>query len=374
MIVNRISDLHGFLRLQAEWTELIQHTSDVSANLTWEWVNIWLKYFEHEGELYILTARDETTGKLLGIAPLFKTKEKPKYHLPYWQIGFIGASHHHELLNFIIRDGHKNTVLNEFMRALKEGQSAWDVLQFSGVKDKKLYRRLKATHTHWSQNSRQKIISPNISLPANYEDWLMHTISKNHRKKLRKYRRQLDGAFPGAWSIHRVADEEELAEIFKVLVQYHQAQWEAAGMPGAFHYGEWSEYFFNVMKELLQMGLLRLFYLQIQEKPASILFSYKFGSHACDYISGIDYSVTDIPIGHVLTHHSIQTAIEEGLTDYCFMWGDQEYKYSFGAQQRTLHTFELIQSPRVRLQKALVQKLRQTKHLLAKQHTATKPM
>jgi CelD/BcsL family acetyltransferase involved in cellulose biosynthesis len=323
--------------------------------------------------LWILLARDEQTQKLVGIAPLFKTKVKDKLYLSYRQIGFIGSTHHHEYLNFIVQKGLEQEVIPKFIEFLQSQKHAWDTLQFSGIRGKHIHQTLLSTNLPWKKNNRANMNSPYIPLPADYDTWLMHTISKNHRKKLRRYERDLNQEFPGQWEIHRVTSEEELTEIFKVLVKLHQDQWENEGKPGAFNYGEWANYFYEVMQELLRMNCLRLFYLKIKGKPVTVLFSYKFGSFAWDYIAGIDYKFTDIPIGHVMTHHSIKTAIEEGLTEYCFMWGNQDYKFSFGAEKRTLHTYEYIQTPRVRMQKILIRFLRQIKRLI-KKHPAIEPL
>ena len=77
----RVKDLGSFQKLKEEWGNLVNNSAHINANLTWEWVNIWLKYFHHEGKLWILLARDDQTQKLIGIAPLYKSNEKDKLNL-----------------------------------------------------------------------------------------------------------------------------------------------------------------------------------------------------------------------------------------------------------------------------------------------------
>ncbi|MEJ2759482.1 MAG: hypothetical protein P8046_13460, partial [Anaerolineales bacterium] len=129
-----IQDLNLFQDLKEEWSELTKVSDHINANLTWEWVNVWLKYFRNEGQLWILLARDEQTQKLVGIAPLFKTKVKDKLYLSYRQIGFIGSTHHHEYLNFIVQKGLEQEVIPKFIEFLQSQKHAWDTLQFSGIK------------------------------------------------------------------------------------------------------------------------------------------------------------------------------------------------------------------------------------------------
>lgn len=368
--ITLVQDFDSFFSLKQEWTALIEESEYVGATLTWEWVQVWLKYFQKEGELWILLAREDQTQKLIGIAPLFKTKEKNKLNLHYRQLGFIAATHNHEYLNFIVQRGQENLVIPKFIEFLLTKRNAWDTLQFSNIWGNTTIGALLNTSLDWTENNRRDIVSPYLTLPQDYESWQMHTISKNHRKKLRKYERDLNNAFPGQWDIQRVTTPDKLAEIFPILVKYHQTQWEALGQPGAFHYGEWADYYLELMQALLKANRLRLFYLNINGEPVAVLFAYDFGTYVCDYIGGMDHSSTDIPIGHVLTHHSIRMAIEEDFSEYDFMWGEQEYKFSFGAERRTLHTYEYIKTPLVRLEKQLIRYLRMVKRRIKHQPNA----
>ncbi len=138
-------------------------------------------------------------------------------------------------------------------------------------------------------------------------------------------------------------------------------QWEGRGAGGAFLYGGWVGYYHDLMMALFEKGWLRLYCLCIKGQPAAILFSYHYQGRVYNQISGINPNATEIPLGHVMTRFSLEIAISESVTDYMFMWGVEPYKFSFGAINRTLYAFELISSPRVRMQKGLVEFLRRIK-------------
>ena len=52
--ITLVQDFDSFFSLKQEWTALIEESEYVGATLTWEWVQVWLKYFQKEGELWIL--------------------------------------------------------------------------------------------------------------------------------------------------------------------------------------------------------------------------------------------------------------------------------------------------------------------------------
>ena len=155
---------------------------------------------------------------------------------------------------------------------------------------------------------------------------MMHSISKNQRKKLRRHRRRLDQDYPGNWFVKMVSEPQELDEVFPHLVELHQSQWEAVGKPGAFYRGQYSQYYLDLMRSFLNNGWLKMFYLVIEEELKAV-----------------------------------EHAIQQGNREYMFLWGDEDYKYSFGAEERVLRTYELASSAWLKSQFRFVDGLKQIK-------------
>ncbi|MEJ2759481.1 MAG: GNAT family N-acetyltransferase [Anaerolineales bacterium] len=342
-----------FQRLETEWTSLLENSHAFGAALTWPWINIWLKHFSNEGELWLLQARDETSNRLLGIAPLFKIRVSPKYGTSYRQIEFVGASHHQENLDFIIQPGYEEQIIPKFLDMLYQHKNAWDVILISSLDNPKTAKALSSSGFKWERNERWEMISPYMDLPANPEEW-MQSLSKNRRWKLRRYHRALDETYGENWEIRSITTKEELDKVFDVLVKHHQANWETKGKAGAFKYGNWTDYYRELMYTLFDQGWLRLNCLCLNGRSEVSLFSYHYASRAYNLISGYNKDITDIPIGHVMTHFSIELAIREGLHKYHFMWGEESYKYSFGGVDRTLQAFEHVRNPFIKFQKDMI--------------------
>lgn len=344
--------------LRDEWIDLQNRSSATSIQLTWQWIDIWHKHNEDVGELWIMTARED--GYLIGIAPLIKIKVQPSRGFAWQELEFIGASDDHEHLDFIIQTGCEEQVIPSFIDELRKHRTRWDVITLFGIADTNAPDILKQSGDDWVEMPINNTVAPYTSLPDTMDEWMM-SISSNHRQKLRRYHRKLDDQFPDQWSITQVVQPDELEYSLEHLVRLHQAFWEPKGKLGYFHRGELTGYYRELMHSMLENGWLRLYRLDIDDKPCAVDFCWHYRGRACYAIGGVDREVTSIPLGYILMQHTIGQAIREGLGEYSFMIGKQSWKYSFGGVNRVHQVFQLIESPRVRLQLKTVDLLRGVK-------------
>lgn len=351
-------EIESLAALRDEWVDLQSRSSATGMSLTWQWIYTWYKHFDHFGELWIITAHKD--NRLIGIAPFMKVKVQPNWGFAWQQIEFIGASYDHEQLDFIIEPDYEEQVIPMFIDKLHEHNARWDVINLTGLCKTETPDILQKSNRDWIATPRKNMISPHLTLPDTMDKW-MQSISRNHRQKLRRYRKKLDEQFPDRWSISQVTQPDELDDIFDHLVRLHQAHWETQGEPGIFSEKEEIDYFRELMHCLLENDWLRLYYLNIDNKPCAIYFCYQHRERKYYAIAGVSRDFTDIPLGYIVMHHSIDQAITEGLLEYSFMLGEQPYKYSFGAVNQVQQAFQLIDSPRVRLQIKTVDGLRVVK-------------
>lgn len=350
-------EIEALEALQDEWIDLQNRSSANGATLAWQWIYTWYKHFSHRGELWLLTAFED--GQLIGIAPLMNAKEQPDRFFAWRQIQFIGAFEILEHLDFIIESGYEKQVIPLFIDKLYEHRSRWDVIRLTGLYDTNTSDILQQSGRDWVENARKNRTAPYMALPDTMDEWML-AISRNHRQKMRRYYRKMDEQFPDRWSITQVTQPDELDYTLDHLVRLHQAQWESVS-GGNFHYGEWTEYFRELMHSLLENGWLRLYRLDIDDKTYAVDFCWHYGGRAYYAIGGLDRDVTEIPLGYILMQHTIEQAISEGLDEYTFMWGEFAWKFSFGGVNRVHHVFELVSSPRVQAQLKTVDLLRGVK-------------
>jgi CelD/BcsL family acetyltransferase involved in cellulose biosynthesis len=111
----------------------------------------------------------------------------------------------------------------------------------------------------------------------------------------------------------------------------------------------------------LEQGWLRLFRLVIAGKTAAILYAYQYRGRVYHFATGIDSSMSHLEPGHLMNEMAIAHSINEDNDEYDFLWGEEHYKYSWGATDRLDHVRELINSPRVKVQRRAVSTLRKIK-------------
>lgn len=351
-------DIETLAALQDEWMDLQTRSSATGATITWYWIYTWYKHTGNLGELWLMTAREDS--RLIGIAPFMKVEEKPEWGFAWQVIQFIGAFTIHEHLDFIIEAGYEEQVISLFIDKLYKHRTRWDVIRVTGLCDTSTIDILQQSDRDWVENHEESRIAPYMTLPDTIDEW-MQSISRNHRQKLRRYVRKLDKEFPERWSITEVTQPDELDETFEHFVHLHQTYWEEQGYPGNFNYGAWTEPYHELMHQLLEKSCLRLYRLDIDDEPCAVDFFFQYRERAYFAFGGLKRGVTDVPLGYILLKHHIEQTITEGLREYSFMWGEQSYKYSFGGINRTHRVLELIGSHRVRSQIKIVNVLRRTK-------------
>ncbi|MBN2470907.1 MAG: GNAT family N-acetyltransferase, partial [Anaerolineae bacterium] len=208
---------------------------------------------------------------------------------------------------------------------------------------------------------------PRIVSEGNWDDFFM-ALSRGKRKEQRRYLRQLDDTFPGEWAWRVVESPEEVEATLAALIAFHQAKWEALDHAGGFADPAIEAFHHVVARRFLRRGWLRLLRLEIRGELVAALYTLRYGDRVYDFASGFDYAVAEHSPGQVLTHFSIQDALESGVRVYDFLRGAEQYKFRWGAEEALDVTLRQVCSPQARLALGLYRRLRavwgQIKHVL----------
>jgi CelD/BcsL family acetyltransferase involved in cellulose biosynthesis len=88
-------------------------------------------------------------------------------------------------------------------------------------------------------------------------------------------------------------------------------------------------------------GLIRLFMLRVNAKPAAAVLCFDAGSHLYLYNSGYDPEYSGLSVGIVSKALCLQWAIENGKKGLDFLRGDEPYKYDLGAKDQDIYRLTL---------------------------------
>ena len=182
------------------------------------------------------------------------------------------------------------------------------------------------------------LVSPQIELPGDFETYLRDFLSKSMREKVRRsFRRNLES--------NELRITETTPETFErdieILLRFWTTKWAAKrGNSTAIRV---AENYRKTLRAALDMNILFMPVLWREDQPLAalghIIDTHQRRSHFI--VSGRDAESDIASLGKLLHAYSIRWAIHSGLDVYDFCHGDERYKYSYGAKNKTLNYFTI---------------------------------
>ncbi len=78
-----------------------------------------------------------------------------------------------------------------------------------------------------------------------------------------------------------------------------------------------------------ERGWARLWLMHVDDQPVAAWYGFRFEGADCYYQMGRDRNWDHARVGFVLLAHSIRESIADGMQEYRFLRGGEEYKYRF---------------------------------------------
>lgn len=327
-------DVNVLDELESEWNRLQATSYADSLFISWDWISIWWTHYSRKQDnLWLITAHDD--DDLIGIAPLMIVNHHEARGINWRQLEFISAEAPVDHWDFIIEKGYEDVVIPAFLDEIQHHKHGWDVLELSNIlPDSPTVEILRKASFSWDEHDGH--ITPYISLPNQFDD-LFSTLSSNKRQQQRRHMRKMEKTVD-KWSFEAVHGDDVVG-FFQKLVDHHQSKWEALGETGAFKKASDVQFHMDVVQRFDQKKWLRLFCLKFDDDIAGLLYMFAYRGRMYYFNSGLNEQYEHLRTGHILHELAIRAAIDEGLQEYDFMWGDERYKYSWGANHRVDRTF-----------------------------------
>ena len=325
LTVTRISTLDALRPLSAAWAVL---AGDVPFRAP-SWLVPWWEYYgePHPGrcvrcELCVLVV--ERAGAVVGIAPWFVDRS------PLWGniLKQLGAgevcSDYQTLLAAPDCMSEVAAAVAGFLGA--EMRNQWDRLDLDGctVDDEALAALVEELQSRGAPCERRR--GPacwKVALPATFDEYLA-TLSKSHRKQLRRLERNVLDTSRARWHTVRTADEFALA--WPIFVDLHQRRRRSLGDGGCFSSPSFFAFHEEMARTFLKNDALRLQWLELDGRPIAAEYHLLAGDTLYGYQSGIDPDRLDEEPGRLAGIAVIRQAIDEGLAVYDLLRGDEPYK------------------------------------------------
>jgi CelD/BcsL family acetyltransferase involved in cellulose biosynthesis len=164
-----------------------------------------------------------------------------------------------------------------------------------------------------------------LALPRTV-DALWQGLSKNKRKELRRRRKALDKHAPTVMSVH----EGEDAFSQSILFSLNTKRFSQLGIDGGFANSALQRFFVDIAKS--KSIRTRINILWCGQTPVAAVSHFEVLDHWFGFQGGIDPAFAEGSPGNVLDVMTFEQGIAEGISQYDFGPGAQDYKNRFGAR------------------------------------------
>ena len=309
-----------------DWAALEGGLNNDSVFFTLHWQECWWELLGI-GELHL--CRVSAEGIVVGIAPLM-------YEAGVWR--FLGGTDLFDYHECLILEGHEEAF---FEAVLKYMQSQpWQEIELVSLRDDTVTLKTLpsvAERAGYSVMVTQEDVSPGIVLLEDWDSYLS-TLTKKNRHELRRKMRRLEAADVDV-SFRTIAEtaeiEASLPEFFRMMRISREDKTE-------FHTTEREHFFQALAGKLSELETLKLFFLDVDERPAAAVICFDYKGIRFLYNSGYDPAYSDLSVSLMLKAWCIRDAIEVGLGYFDFLRGSERYKYDLGGVDHQIMQMRIV--------------------------------
>ena len=343
MHVERISNWEELAPLELAWNQLAQGVPFRS----WQWLGSWWRHYgatprqgaAHQ-ELFVLAVRD-ATGSPVALAPWRLERRAARGNI----VTFLGSGEVcTDHLTVLCQSGAELEVANalaEWLVRQRKAASdsnacpaAWDRLDFRGIAadDCLMNRLIERLADRGALVDRRAAESCwRLELPGCWDDYL-RTLSKSHRKQLRRFQRRLFDA--GRAVLHAATTAAEVDRALTLLIDLHQRRRQSLGQKGCFDSPRFRAFLSDAARQFFALGQLKLCWLELDSRAVACEFQLLSEGTLYAYQSGIEPAMLGQEPGRLATMAILQTAMESGHRTYDLLRGDEAYKAHWRAEPR----------------------------------------
>jgi CelD/BcsL family acetyltransferase involved in cellulose biosynthesis len=321
--------------LREEWMQLAEQGQNVFA--TWEFSSTWWEHFGAGRRLLTVGCRD-SGGELFAILPLYLWRRRP---LRVMRFLAHGAG---DILGPVCRPERYEDAARALRRLLEVAPWDWDVFVGENLPGEQ----------HWPLQLGGQLIrregNPVLRAADGFEPFLARR-SSNFRSQVRRFERRLARRYRVRY---RLSDSTTLDADLDDLFRLHEAGFGARSAFG----GRRTAFHRAFAHRALERGWLRLWVLELDDRPVAAYYGFRFGDVESVYQSGRDPELRRESIGMVLIAHAIRSALDDGVHEVAFLRGHDPYKYRFATDDHGLDNVCVVRGPAAAAALAFIQAVR----------------
>ena len=313
--------LHDLAAERKDWTRLAAASRNIFSS--YEWAEVWARHFLQGRE--VLLGRLVSSGTTQALVPLYRWGDKPLRVLRL--IGHGPA----DQLGPVCRPEDARTVARALRRSLEERTDLCDVFLADYLPGDEPWRHL------LDAKVLRRVQSPVLRFESGWDDYL-RSKSANFREQVRRRERRLRQKHE---VVLRLADDpSDIERDMETLLALYLARW-SGDRPFV---GAW-DFHLDFARVAAERGWLRLWFLELDGRPVAAWYGFRYEGVESFYQAGRDPRWSDESVGLVLLAHTIREALDDGIHEYRFLRGGEDYKYRFTDEDPGLETAAWARAP-----------------------------
>ena len=314
--MNEIENADSFARLDIQWQQLLQTATSNHVFFTPQWQSAWWQVFGSGYELVLLSMYDYR--ELVGIAP-FKCKDG--------KLSFIGNSDVCDYMDFVSKAGGEDYFFSRLLDYLDKLE--WSSLELDSILPQSLalkYFIPLARKRDYQVEIKQTNVSPQLLLPAGWEEYLAILTTKDRHELRRKLRR-----LEQAQSVNylTVTDRENLPQATDSFFKLFKL---SSADKANFMTDNKREFFNTMAAALAEKGNIKLSFLEIEGVRVSAVICFDYNNDIYLYNSAYDPVYFSLSVSLLLEVFCIRDAIAKRKIRFDFLSGNERYKYDLGGK------------------------------------------
>mgnify|MGYP001558627784 FL=1 len=316
-----------FDALAEEWDALVSASCQHGVFfLRWHWNRVWWRmYAPSHSELFLIACRDQS-GRLVGLAPLYRHARSVHGLFTVQQICFIGTGTKlkvSEHLDIIARSGYQHPV-GQAVAASIQRDPTWQRLWLWGV------HANSPVFPHFMKvfgEAATAFPCDRLSYVATHADWatVKLGLGSNLRTNIDRYIRRIQKDY--TCQFLRVRTPEQLEEFMDSFVQLHQERWQSKGEPGSFALPNRKAFMQETVRDAFRCDRARLWMLFLDGQCVAALQAFVDRGVAHYFQGGFKSGYDKHHLGSVMLALAVQDCVQaEDVDEFDFMGGGATYK------------------------------------------------
>ncbi|HEX2865892.1 MAG TPA: GNAT family N-acetyltransferase [Ignavibacteriales bacterium] len=328
--IKEIKNTDELNEIADEWAELFEAAPDTAPFQSPSWLITWWKYFGN-GRLWTIAVYNRRI--LVGIAPLYIFNYSGQNNI-LRQLTFIGTGNT-DYMDILCRPEFESQSVQMILEFLTGSKDEWDVCDFQELRDFSLLLKIKLPE-EFEINIISSGVCPVAVLPESVNEYISRLPVSFRKNTLRARRRLWDS---GTLRLE-TAKEGNLEEYIDWLFRLHNARWNNRNMPGLLGENSLQNFHKDAAAKMFHSGILRLYVLRHNGKIIASVYSLIKNEKLYNYIGGFDPDLAKFSPGSVILLDIIEKAISEGIKEFDFLRGEEDYKYKWTTEER--HNYRML--------------------------------